>query len=259
MAMTRSMALLAPLSALLACDSGNNQTQPVTGKLAQATFPAPVTSVRARRPGAADILAPVDSKGAFTLSLPPGKSYRLDFLAGGEGARLVFPRKRGVLDSTFEVRGAGPAIDVGAVRYVGDARKRTFAFSSAADVPTDACEEAEELVDAQAGVVCVNDPAPGEGGSCGEVGETGVGESSGGQGTNVGETEEGGQGVVGPTGAAEGGQGVVGPTGADEGEAWVGETAVAENNLPAALGCEGESGVGEVGDEGGVVGPAGKE
>jgi len=240
----RSLALLAPLSALLACDSGSNQTQSVTGKLALSTFPAPVTSVRARRPGAADILAPVGPQGAFSLSLSAGKSYRLDFLAGDKGARLVFPRKRGALESTFEVRGAGPAADMGSVRYLGDARERTFAFASAAGVGAEQCQ-AEELVDAQAGVVCVNDPdPPGAAGSCGEVGETGVGEVSGGAGASGGD----GQGVVGPTGA-EG----------EEGEAWVGETAVAENNLPAALGCEGESWVGEVEDEGGVVGPAGKE
>jgi hypothetical protein len=221
----------------------------VTGKLALSTFPAPVTSVRARRPGAPDLVAPVDAQGAFALWLPVGKSYRLDFLGGDTGARLVFPRKRGALESTFEVRGTGPTVDMGVVRYLGDARKRTFAFSSAVDVPTGGCQDAEELVDAQAGVVCVNDPDPsGEGGSCGEVGETGVGEASGGQGAFAGATEGGGQGVVGPTG----------DDGA-EGEAWVGETAVAERNLPAALGCEGESGLGETEDEGGVVGPAGRE
>lgn len=231
----QALALLAPLTTLLACDSGGSRTQPITGKVTLSTFPTAPTSVRARRAGATDIVAPVGADGAFALALPAGKSYRLDFLAGDHGTRLVFPRQRGALDSTFEVKGAGPAVDVGAVRYLGDARKRTFAFS-AAGVSAEMCAAAEELVDAQAGVgvVCVNDSPPDEGGSCGEVGE--VGEASEGEGQGVGAVE---------------------PT-SDEGEAWVGETAVAETNLPESLGCEGQGVVGPVDEEeGGGVGSVG--
>jgi hypothetical protein len=218
--------LLLPLLVATACANSDGRqpgTQPVVGKLVQQSFAGPVTSVRAQRAGAPAIVASVAPDGGFTLVLGAGRGYHIDFLRAGAGARLVLPRQAGALAWSFDVRGGGASFDLGAVRYLGSPTGQTFAFTPATTVRTAALASAASEMDSVAcedgkdasGAVCVDDQE-GEQDKCGE-GSTGAGGSAF-------QTE------------------------ADDSAP---EAAVAEHNVPSAIGCadegegEGDNGKGE--------------
>lgn len=223
------VAALIALAATAACSGDGPDRQIVTGTLALSGFPARVTAVRAHGQDGANVRVPVGEDGRFTLALPRGRNYRIDFSAGDRAARLVFPRKTGSLDMTFDVRGVGPALDLGAVRYLGDPDRRRFVFAKQAEAPAKGCAAIGETKEGgEVEEICVDDPAgeSGVGGVCeggGAVGETGAG----GEGAGNAIEEE-------PAGDQQG---------VGEGTTNVSEAAVAEHNLPDAIGeCGGETG-----------------
>lgn len=124
----RSWILLGSLAFFAACSS-STATQPVSGRLALDTFPATVTSVRAVRPDGTTVTSAVGADGSFSLALPAGRKYRLEFLtASSDTPRLVFPRQAGMTDLTFDVGAGGQAFDMGIVRYIGNPRTVAVKF-----------------------------------------------------------------------------------------------------------------------------------
>jgi hypothetical protein len=158
----RRLALLT-VSMAAACGSGSSGATPqvVSGKAALSTFPQGVDTVRAVRSGQVIATAPVASDGSFAIQIPAGTGYRIELAAGASRAGLVFPRKAGTVDKTFNVRSSGAPFDLGAVRYVGDPTSHTYAFGASSAAAAVGCENG---VDPATGAVCVDDAEGG--GSC---------------------------------------------------------------------------------------------
>jgi len=206
----------------------------VTG---QASFDQPVSRAQALQNGTVVDEAKVSSDGAFALNLPVGSGYQLRFLYDGGEATLVFPRRGGTIDTSFDVTETG-RFDLGKVRHVQDPSTKAFHFTgssqntsttTAALVPettgdqtdneaseTDGAENDGEHDDVECengttpdGAVCVDDDAN-EGASCDDQ----EGEAD----DDAGEAEDG-------------------DTEADDaGENTPGDAAVAEHNLPSTGG-----------------------
>ena len=249
----------------------------ITGQADAASFGAAVATVRATRAGAVVAQAAIGPDGRFTLAVPAGAGYTLDFIHPGGTVALVFPRKTGVIEHRFDVTGGG-AFDLGVVRHVGDPSVRAYHFSTALMSLSEADDlECEDGVDAATGAMCVDDDEEELAGLCGggAEGEHGDGDEADGV-ENDGEENDGAgdeadgvdcvDGIDAATGAACDGGPAANPDDGEEndgeendGEENDGEeeggadatptdAAVADHNLPSALGCAGL----EEDDEGGV-------
>lgn len=230
-----ALVLAAPLALAVSCSG--KAVQPISGKLALDTFRGSVTSVRASRPGAGAIVVPIAGDGAFALSLPAGRQYRLEFLGPDGVPRLVFPRKAGSLQWRFDVRGPGQTFDLGVVRYVGDPKNMTVAFTRAqtlqapdASAPANADVDCEDGHDKKTGAVCVDDDHDHQDG-CLDGKDDGQ--------ANDAECVDGKDSKTGQ------------PCTDDEGATPPATAAVADHNLPAAIGSCQEQDNGENNDKGG--------
>lgn len=137
---------------VLAAGCGTSSDQLVTGKVMGATFPAPITSVRAVGT-AGTIEAAVAADDSFSLHVPAQDRYRIELHAATTKADLVFPRATGAIDATFYVESARAAIDLGRVRYVLDPANTPYDYGGCKTHP-------------EGGNVCVED-GDGGGGACG--------------------------------------------------------------------------------------------
>jgi hypothetical protein len=135
---------------------GTSSDQRVTGKVMGATFPAPITHVRAVG-NASTIEARVAADGSFALNVPGHDRYRIELHAAVRKSDIVFPRATGVIQTTFYVAQPGAAIDLGRVRYVADPATTPYDYGECKTHP-------------EGGNVCVED-GDGGGKDCGgEVG-----------------------------------------------------------------------------------------
>ena len=216
--MNTNILRLAILQALFltACSSGPPQV--VTGRVASATFPYPVDTVSAVRAGRTVVATPVASDGSFSIAIPSGSRYRLEFAATVGRAGLVFPRALGTLDATFDVRGHQAAFDLGAVRFVGDPASHTYKTGPAPAGGADG--ECEDGIDPSTGAVCVDDEE--DGGSC-EASDEGV------------DCQDGIDPATGQE--CDGGPGENQDDGEDPTDDAPSEGAVADRNLPSSIGC----------------------
>jgi hypothetical protein len=204
---------------LAGCGASSDQT--VTGRVANGSFPEPITRVRAV--GTASVVeAPVGADGTFSIRVAAQDRYRLELHSGTRQSDLVFPRASGVIHTTFFVENGGAAIELGNVRYVRDPANATYDFN---------CKSHPE-----GGGVCVEDGDGGgkacggdvgapEGGAVGESGDGAVaeanppeavgceGDGDGEGGGGEGDGEGGGEGCD----TGEGGGGDTGGGGQDEG------------------------------------------
>ncbi|HUT78089.1 MAG TPA: hypothetical protein VM285_10405 [Polyangia bacterium] len=138
--------------------------QVISGIIAQDTFPSPVTTVRVVSAGNVVTEAAVGSQGGFVFALPVGKNYSIEFASGSHQPGLVFPRKAGGIDATFDIADSQAAFDMGAVRYIGDPSALGFKYV------TDYNEgegdndnvECEDGIDLATGLPCVDDDAEDE-------------------------------------------------------------------------------------------------
>jgi hypothetical protein len=194
----------------------------VKGHLALDTFPAAPSEIRFLQAGEIKGSASVASDGGFSLTIPEGKAYVLEIGTADSSPGVVFPRQTGHIDALFDVRASGGTFDLGSIRYVGAPGLQTFAFvaSAAADPDNVECEDG---IDANTGAVCVDDDTKDEGGAC---------EDDGNEGENSTEanTVECDNGIDANTGAPCVDAEVIDPLPS--------EAAVAEHNLPEALGCD---------------------
>ncbi len=210
----------------LAVGCSSSTPQVVSGRVERAGFPAQVDAVRVVRSGSAVVESTVASDGSFSLTIPPGKGYRIELVSSGQPG-LVFPRQTGVIDAAFTIRNGTKPFDLGMVRFVGDAATRTYKQGPATGGDDVECEDG---VDPN-GAVCVDDDDE-EGATC---------ESDGGADCVDGIDSATGQECDGgPTANQNDGE-------TDDGEsddgALPGQAAVADHNLPAAIGCsDGEEG-----------------
>lgn len=212
---------LAPIliATLVACGS-SAPPQTITGRVDGATFTSPISSIRASRPGAV-IEAPVAGDGSFSIVLPAGSGYRIELVTAAGQPGLVFPRTAGTIDVAFDIRGGTQPFDLGMVRFLGDATSQPFVFKSSTG--SDGDVECEDGVDPN-GSVCVDDDDD-EGATC-ENHECEDGLDPNGQEC------DGGPGANQDDGAEGDGDGEA------EDDALPEEAAVAEHNLPAAIGCD---------------------
>ena len=81
---------------------------------------------------------------------------RLEFLSASGLPVLIFPRRSGALELSFDVRSAAAPFDLGAVRYVGSPAGLGHSFSSRITEPN-AEIECEDGIDARTGAVCADD------------------------------------------------------------------------------------------------------
>lgn len=192
--------------------------QVVKGTAAVVSFPNGVDTVQAVRAGQVVTSAKLGADGAFSLRIPSGTGYRIEFVKSATPVGLVFPRAAGSVDVHFSVSAGGPAFDLGAVRYVGASSEKAFTFMNGNE-PDGECEDG---IDANTGAVCVDDDEEGE---CDPAEEGGV-DCVDGIDSATGQECDGG-----PEANQDGG---------DEGDAGPTDQAVADHNLPATLGCDGE-------------------
>jgi hypothetical protein len=211
---------LALLAAGAACEAAPGP-HVVNGTVALSTFPEAVVAARAVRAGSTVVEARVGPDGSFSLTIPAGRGYRIDFVAGAGRPVLVFPRRAGEVDATFDVRGGGPAFDLGLVRYVGDPRARTWAFLTAGGGDADDLE-CEDGIDLESGAVCVDDDDDEGAGVCEDD------DDEWGDDDEV-ECEDGIDPATGAPCVDDDG---------DEAEDPPDEAAVADHNLPPAVGCD---------------------
>ena len=234
----RCLSLVA-LLAVAGCGQPAAKKQVVRGQAALESFPETVTQVRAARGRSTVSLSGLSSDGSFSLSLPAGTRYELVFVGAGQ-VPLVFPRSSGSIDRSFDVQGAGKPFDLGSIRYVGDLSQQTFAFShfgatSQASTDSSAAGEAncEDGVDTSTGAVCVDDDDEGAAAiACGgdsEADDDAV-DCVDGIDAATGLECDGGP-------AANADDGADDEEAADENGTATGEGAVADHNLPSAMGC----------------------
>lgn len=133
---------------VLTTGCGTQSDQLVTGKVMGATFPEPITHVRAVGT-ASTVEAAVAADGSFALGVPAHDRYRIELHAQARKADVVFPRASGVIHTTFYVEHAGAAIDLGRVRYVLDPASTPYDYGGCTTRP-------------EGGTVCVED---GDGGT----------------------------------------------------------------------------------------------
>ena len=137
---------------VLAAGCGTSSDQRVTGQVMGATFPAPITHVRAVGT-ASTVEAAVAADGSFTLHVPAQDRYRIELHAAAKKSDLVFPRISGAIDTTFYVESARAPIELGRVRYVLDPASTPYDYGGCKTHP-------------EGGNVCVED-GDGGGGACG--------------------------------------------------------------------------------------------
>jgi hypothetical protein len=230
--MNTNMVKVALLPALLLAACSSAPPQVVTGRVDNTTFPYAVDTVSAVRVGKTVVSAPIAADGSFSIAIPAGSRYRLEFAATGGRAGLVFPRTLGTLDTTFDVRGHQAAFDLGAVRFVGDPASHTYKTVAA---PADGADgECENGIDPSTGAVCVDDEE--DGGSC-EASDGGI-DCQDGIDPATGQECDGG-----PAANQDDGTEADGEDPTDDAPT---EGAVADKNLPSAIGCGDE----EDGEEG---------
>ena len=222
------------------CSSSPPGEQVVSGRAALTSFPTPVSDVQVVRGSQVVTRSAVGSDGSFSLTIPVGTGYELVF-AGSNHVPLVFPRSTGGIDRRFDIRAGGKAFDLGAVRYVGDPSAQTFAFNhvgSTSQALTDPAAadddnvECEDGIDANTGALCVDDDDEEGAGVCEGSEEA--------DDDNV-ECEDG----IDPATGLECDGGPAANSGAEDGEVEdeaSSEAAVADHNLPAAMGCDEEDG-----------------
>lgn len=232
---TTSLALGALALAIGACSSQTSD-QVVSGQLSLSSFPANVTTVRAVQGGVVVVEQPVAADGRFSLALPPGSGYRIEFATDSSSPTLVFPRQAGTIDSSFTVAKGGAPFDLGMVHYIGDPATHNYAYGPgpSSDGDNSQCEDG---IDPNTGDVCVDDNDD-EGASCGN--DTGDSETADGTDTGDSETADGtdtGDGEA--TDGTDTGDGET-ADGTDNADT-PGDAAVADHNLPSSVGCGGET------------------
>lgn len=215
----RSLGLII-FSTLAAC-GGSAPPQTITGRIDNPTFKSPISSIRASRSGAV-VEAPVASDGSFSIVLPAGNGYRIELVAAAGLPGLVFPRSAGNIEVGIDIRGGTQPFDLGMVRYIGDAASQPFVFKTSTGGDGDG--ECEDGMDAT-GSVCVDDNDE-EGAACENhecvdgIDPSNGQECDGGPGANQDGADEG-------DGDGETNDDALPP-----------EAAVADHNLPSAVGCD---------------------
>jgi len=264
---TLGLATAALLTLSVGCQSGKSE-QVVSGTVALSSFPSAVTTVRVVDSAGTVAQAPVAADGSFSISIPRGTGYRLAFADGPTAPSLVFPRSQGRIDSRFDIASAGAPFNLGAVRYIGDATSTGFVYGPTPSESGDTDDiECEDGIDANTGLVCVDDDDD-EGASCESGAEDGDDiECENGTDANTGlacdDTDNGEAEDPADTDDIECEDGVDATTGlacddtddgAEEAEedddGAAGNAAVADHNLPSAVGCAEEAGEG--GEDGGI-------
>jgi hypothetical protein len=244
---------------LTACSDSENaersvSTLTISGHIDAASFGGAPSGVQVSRGGVLTVEAPIGADGSFAVVLPKGTGYQIAFAHADGVSALVFPRQLGTLDQRFDVTGSG-AFDLGIVRRIGDPANHQFLFSS----PHTALKsddgaggddddlECEDGVDARTGAVCVDDDDDELAGMCG-------GENDG---HDDGEDANDGENDANDSDDLECEDGIDAATGAmcvdddhqDEGDHHgegdhngeiPNDAAVADHNLPIALGCADE-------------------
>jgi hypothetical protein len=208
----------------LACGQESTSTpQEISGNVSQDTFPGPVTAVRVVSGTAVVNEAQVDASDAFTLVVPPGKGYRIEFLGDSNSAGLVFPRSAGGIETKFDVAASQSPFDMGAVRYIGDPMTRNYLYSNLQDENGDGECGQEGEFEGENEDVCVDDEAEDE--ACEE-------DEDGEEDDDDIECEDGVDSNTGLPCEND-----------DDGEVedeLSSDAAVAERNLPSSVGCEDE-------------------
>src|SRR5262249_46304659 len=134
------------LATVAAC---SNSEQVLTGHVEQ-NFPSQITEARIVHGGTVVATSAVAADGTFRLSVSPSKSLTLELVGSGKDG-VVFPRSTGKIDRTFAVHAAGPAWDLGTVRFVGNSASTSFSFKTS---PTSAdCHDGKDA----SGATCVDD------------------------------------------------------------------------------------------------------
>ena len=156
-----------------ACSGGSTL---VTGKISDG-FPSPVTAVKVIQGGVVVATASVGASGDFQAEVPSHAIVSLRLLGAGY-VNLVMPRRSGSLDRSFTTQGGD--IDLGTIKFVGDAATAKFVFrATASQQCTFSCHE-----------VCVGDPGGGV-----DVGCDGDGTGGGSGGGAIGRDAPGSDGA----------------------------------------------------------------
>src|SRR5215475_13493084 len=107
-------------------------TRTVSGRVAPTGFPMTVQTVKVMQGSRLLASAPVGGDGSFRLAVPLASSLTIRFVGAAGYSELAIPRQAGTIERTFAL-GQGNDVDLGTIRFVGNASTAKFTFHSAGD------------------------------------------------------------------------------------------------------------------------------
>lgn len=120
--MNRSLFLLAATSAFAAlassgCSGAGPTTSTITGTVAQASFPKPVSAITVKSDAGKTSTVAVRADGRFSAALEKGAGYQLFLGADGKSIPVVLKSDQARLQTQIHVKAGGASVDIGSVRY----------------------------------------------------------------------------------------------------------------------------------------------
>jgi len=104
---------------LAGCTSQAEDQQTLAGKIAQASFQAPVIGVRVLQDGAVVSSAPIAADGSFEIEVPPGTNYQVEVVTRDGAHALSDANTNKPKRINFKVCVAGNRYDMGELRRWG--------------------------------------------------------------------------------------------------------------------------------------------
>jgi hypothetical protein len=93
----------------------------VTGSVAQASFPKPVSAITVKSDAGKTSSIAVGTDGKFSVDLEKGAGYQLFLGADGKSIPVVLKSDQGRLQTQVHVKAGGASLSLGSVRYWGGA------------------------------------------------------------------------------------------------------------------------------------------
>ena len=92
-------------------------TSTITGSVAQASFPKPVSGITVKSDAGKTSTVAVGADGRFSIALVKGAGYQLFLGADGKSIPVVLKSDQARLQTQIHVKAGGASVDIGSVRY----------------------------------------------------------------------------------------------------------------------------------------------
>jgi hypothetical protein len=121
--MNRTSCLIAAICSLSALASGGCSgaaaptSSTITGSVAQASFPKPVSAITVKSDAGKTSTVAVGADGRFSVTLEKGAGYQLFLGADGKSMPIVLKSDQSRLQTQVHVKSGGASLSIGSVRY----------------------------------------------------------------------------------------------------------------------------------------------